>query len=479
MKKLLFISTACLLLAQSCSNKKTEGESVLLSNSKNKATCVSFSSDENNQPVVSWCETGEHDTKMFFLSFLDKQQNTFSNPVDVPIEQSATFHEEGMPKIAIKGDGTIVAVYEIAAPTEQNRFAGFVKYIQSFDKGKTWTSPHYLAADTTPGKGHSFASATRLSDGEIGACWLDVAFENAKNGRPVLFAKTNGRNGFNGETVVDSLACQCCRTAISCDGKGNISIMFRDILSDSIRDMSLVTSTDDGKTFSRAMPFTNDGWVINGCPHNGPAVANVGGNSFATWFTGGPNSGVYFAALNSKGEVTDRKTISPNARNIQLCVLPNDIKLVAYNEGQKISDSFYTKIMVNKITGDKMFTMDITPEKSKAGYPVLQALNHDKVVVAWEENDKIYYRVIDINQITALPNYSKAKVVFPAMRKTMAKLSVYKDPVCGMTVKDGVPDTLNYKGKVLGFCSDRCKEKFIASLEEKIKLPEKPVSVKK
>ena len=36
-----------------------------------------------------------------------------------------------------------------------------------------------------------------------------------------------------------------------------------------------------------------------------------------------------------------------------------------------------------------------------------------------------------------------------------------KDPTCGMPVTAGISDTLHYETKVLGFCSEGCKEEFL------------------
>lgn len=460
MKKLSIIPIFCLLLMQACSNKSNHENIVLLSDSIHRASCVSFTSDETGAPVISWAETDKDEHKFFFFSYLNKKDNSFPDRIAVPVEQSSNLHEEGMPKIAIKADGTIVAVYETAAPTEQNKFAGFVKYIQSFDKGKNWTSPLFVHADTTGGKGHSFAAITRLSNGEIGASWLDVSFGDSKTGRSVKFSTTNGRSGFSGETVVDSLACQCCRTAISCDVKGNISIMFRDIISDSVRDMSVCNSTNNGKTFTKATSFTNDGWVINGCPHNGPSVVNEAGKTYAAWFTGGSRSGVYYASLDNDNQVVDRKKISDKSRNIQLCLLPGDTKIVAYNENVYVKDSFYSKIAVNKIAANGEWTMDITTEPPHAGYPVLQILDSSNVVVAWEDNNKIYYRMVNINDISSPVKEIKEHYSTTDTKAGLQKLSMNKDLVCGMPVSV-VEDTVHFNGKVYGFCSADCKSAFV------------------
>jgi YHS domain-containing protein len=36
-----------------------------------------------------------------------------------------------------------------------------------------------------------------------------------------------------------------------------------------------------------------------------------------------------------------------------------------------------------------------------------------------------------------------------------------KDPSCGMPMSAGIEDTVHYKGKVYGFCSDECKQIFL------------------
>lgn len=463
MHPLIKIIPFLLLLLPSCVNpsgKSREEAPALLSNIQNQASCVSFTTDETGLPVVSWCETNQDNIKTFYLAYFDGEHQTFLDPYPVPLEQQANLHEEGMPKIAVKMDGTLVAVYETSAPTKENNFAGNIKYLSSSNKGKSWSSPQYLHADTTPGKSHSFASIGRLSDGEIGACWLDVALGNGKGGRPVKFAKTIGNKGFANEIIVDTAACQCCRTAISSDDLGNISILFRDILSDSIRDMSVATSVNNGNSFNSAVPFTNDGWVVNGCPHNGPSVVNEGGNTYATWFTGGSRNGIYYAALNKEHKITDRKKITSNGRNIQLCMLPGEKKLIAFNENVKVADSIFTKIAVNKIEGNKMWTKNITSDKAHAGYPVLHAAGVNAIAVAWTDQQKVYYSVLSENSIVteAVTADEKQEVVFK--ETGLHKITLQMDPVCGMSITAHSDQTVNYKGKAHGFCGLKCKEAF-------------------
>lgn len=45
------------------------------------------------------------------------------------------------------------------------------------------------------------------------------------------------------------------------------------------------------------------------------------------------------------------------------------------------------------------------------------------------------------------------------------KFDYPKDPACGSALSEGVGDSTEYKGKLYGFCSKECKEKFVKSPE--------------
>jgi|GEM_PF-245055 len=467
-RPLFFIITVLLLSA--CGSAKREQQDallpILLSDSTQQATCVFLTTDENDQPVVSWCETDKHyRQKKFYMAFFDGRSKSFADRISIPIEQNASLHEEGMPKIAIKSDGTIIAVYETSVPTDSNSFAGFVRYIVSGDRGKTWTPPTCLHADTTSGKSHSFAVITRLSDGEIGACWLDESFDRKIAGRPVKFAKTNPGNRFTYELTIDSLACQCCRIAMS-HANGKIFVAFRDIINDSIRDMSVSTSDDNGRSFKPASSFSNDGWVINGCPHNGPSIAAGKDAVYAAWFTGGRGKGVYYCELDKDNLARNKQLVSEHGGFVQLCLLPNGNPALAYSESVQEGDKIYSRIILNKMEHGKVFEHTIKTDKSMASYPVIQSFEGNGIVVAWKSAEKVYYTVTNAAAITTEIQRTSPRELPEAMNFSHIKLTASTDLVCGMPLSLSPGDTTLFQQRVYGFCSPTCKEKFLLNPDE-------------
>jgi hypothetical protein len=67
--------------------------------------------------------------------------------------------------------------------------------------------------------------------------------------------------------------CYCCKTTIAARGDGSIFAAWRHVYPDNIRDIAFVASRDAGRTFDKPLRVSHDGWQINGCPDDGPAMA--------------------------------------------------------------------------------------------------------------------------------------------------------------------------------------------------------------
>ena len=375
------------LLLFSCASShdgKQQESGINVISSANRIThSVYLTKNHKGLPVISWTEqdTTENKQNYFYFSALDPSKNDFGHKVSIPITQNASLHTEGMPKIAFKKTGDIIAVYQVRLKSAFNPYAGEIHYIISKDGGNNWSEPTILHSSRTPHQGRAFFDMMTLVDGEIGVSWLGESHKTG--GRPVMFAKTNTANAFVNELVVDSLACECCRTAIYADEHGAISIVYRDIIKKSIRDISISVSQNNGDTFSNPVCFSGDNWNINGCPHNGPDVVSDKDSIYASWFTGGVEAGVYYAKLDKETLGAEKKLISKKARNIQLA--PNDgASIVVYNDSYNVEGEFYDHIIaMNTASMEKTVVNDTN---KKAHSPVIIEWG-DKNIVGWLEKD--------------------------------------------------------------------------------------------
>jgi hypothetical protein len=86
----------------------------------------------------------------------------------------------------------------------------------------------------------------------------------------------------SGEAVVDAKTCDCCQTAIAATSRGPL-LVYRDRSDKEVRDIAAVRY--DGKAWGKPVAVHADGWVMPGCPVNGPAVAADGDAALVAWYT--------------------------------------------------------------------------------------------------------------------------------------------------------------------------------------------------
>jgi hypothetical protein len=281
MQKLNYISAFVILIF--ITNKIAAQQT--LSDSRQSATAPRLSTNHKGQPVVSWVERNDkNDVVGFYFATSVDGGETFAAKYSVPLITGVSTHAEGMPKVAFKADGTIVAAYEARRPTPESRFAGNIYYRMSTDDGLTWSAAQFVHTDTTAGQSRSFFDMTALPNGEIGISWLGER-PSAEGGRPVRFAQTTPGKGFGTEMTAKEGACQCCRTNLFVDQQRQVHIFFRDILEGGIRDIGHVKSANGGAFQSVGVVY-NDQWRIDGCPHTGPSTAQLETALYTAWYTG-------------------------------------------------------------------------------------------------------------------------------------------------------------------------------------------------
>ncbi len=205
--------------------------------------------------------------------------NTWGAPRPITISTELFANWADTPSVVGLADGSLLAhwLQKSAAST----YAYDVRMARSIDGGASWQplgSPH---DDGTPTE-HGFVSLLPV-DGAALAIWLDGRNMAARPpGAMTLRAAGVAAGKFAAGPVLDERVCDCCGTAAALAPAGPV-VLYRDRSDTEVRDISVVRRVEG--SWSEPRPVHADGWTIDGCPVNGPALAADGGALFAAWFT--------------------------------------------------------------------------------------------------------------------------------------------------------------------------------------------------
>jgi hypothetical protein len=160
--------------------------------------------------------------------------------------------------------------------------------VVSKDGGSTWTPPVQLNDDSAAAE-HGFVELFTWKDA-IGALWLDGrqlaewSFDEPEKllGTSLRVAQLDTSGNVIAREIVDELVCDCCQPDRAMTSSGPV-VAYRDRTPEEIRDV-VVRRNVDG-SWQEAVATGPDGWHIEGCPVNGPAIAAASERVAVAWFT--------------------------------------------------------------------------------------------------------------------------------------------------------------------------------------------------
>lgn len=161
----------------------------------------------------------------------------------------------------------------------------------SGDGGRTWRGP-LRPYQTGTAAEYGFASIFP-DGGSAGIVWLDGRDFIKPADRPqhpdksgnfaLRYTRVHRDGRIEPDAIIDSNVCACCQTVAAITPDGPV-VAYRGRTDAEVRDNQLAVKR--GASWSPGAPLGKDGWVIAGCPTNGPAIAARGSNVAAAWFTG-------------------------------------------------------------------------------------------------------------------------------------------------------------------------------------------------
>jgi len=229
---------------------------------------------------LSWIEP---DTPQgYVLRFSVRGAQGWSAPKTIARGANWFVSDADVPSLAVLSDGTLAADWFVASVGPRSE-AYDVNLVLSKDGGTTWSKPLMPHRDGKK-RQHGFVSMVPTPDAKLAAIWLDGRnMPSEEEGDMALMYTTIAANGTLGpETQIDNRACECCKTSMTATADGLVAV-YRDRSDKEIRDISIVRYTNG--RWSQPQALTNDGWEIDGCPINGPAVSANGRNVAVAWFT--------------------------------------------------------------------------------------------------------------------------------------------------------------------------------------------------
>jgi hypothetical protein len=296
------------------------------------------------------------------------------------------------PSVTPLGGGRVAAHWLVKRPG--GTYAYDVAVAVSSDGGNHWgeaLTPHGDATATE----HGFVSLFPLGD-QVGAVWLDgrdtlAAADSGASGHAahaggmtLRAGRIDPESGTADEVRLDRLVCDCCQTgAATTTGDGTV-VVYRDRSADEVRDIAVVRQADG--VWSTPAPIANDGWRIEGCPVNGPAVDARGPRVVVAWFTGAGQPRVQAALSTTGGHLFSRPVAIAAGSvlgRVDAAMLDDGSSVISWLEhaGEAGAEIRYRRIDPLGTTGPVQILATTSPARS-AGFPQMTS-GADGLVFAW------------------------------------------------------------------------------------------------
>lgn len=255
-----------------------------------------------------------------------------------------------------------------APPSDPKDYSGFLSFTKT-PKGAAavYLAPPPAAAEPTHVADHSEHG---MSEEGHRKTLRFVEFDAA--GRPA------------GDRELDPDTCSCCQTTITTTRRGLIAA-YRDHLPGEVRDISSLHLLNG--QWSKPQPVHRDGWVINGCPTDGPSLASKNDTLAAVWLTRAVDTPKVQLALSRDGGATYSAPLrldegKPLGRP-SLTMLGDDF-LVTWLE----KTTSGTEIRLRRVTPAGSLKQSVSvapvPASRTTGFPRL-VVSGDRILLTWRE----------------------------------------------------------------------------------------------
>jgi len=380
----------------------------------NRANAYASVTARGRFAALAWGATTTDGVTDVYLTISDDGGRTFGAPARVNgVSGQANFSPEQPPRIALipraGRQPVVVVVWTAKSSTGTRLFSA-----RSENGGKSFGAAVPVPGTDAAGN-RGWESIATGPDGSVVALWLDHRDLAPKAGAaPMNHAEhqhgTPGSNQAEGVAraqlsqlffanmaKIDSAraiargVCYCCKTAMTTDSAGTVYAAWRQVYDGNVRDIAFTTSADGGRTFATPIRVSDDNWVLDGCPENGPAIAvDSAKRIHVVWPTlvpgATPNSPptlALFYAMSADGKrFTPRQQIPTEGvpRHPQIALGPSNTIIIAWDEqspGTKIIALAHATI---DESGKARFSPETMHDNAPGTYPFVAATDSGTIV---------------------------------------------------------------------------------------------------
>lgn len=339
----------------------------------------------NDVLILSWMERGDSGATLRYSTLFEGH---WQSPGTAATDPAMFVNWADLPAVTPTRSDTLLAhwlSYVADAP-----YAYQILTSQSKDGGESWSepfSPHDDGTDTE----HGFVSVFP-DDLGTGLVWLDG--RNGENGMTLRSGILAGESDMQNEALVDDLICDCCQTSVAMAESGPIAV-YRDRTSEEVRDIFVARRVDD--IWQPGVAVGNDGWVIDGCPVNGPSVSAAEKLVVVGWFTGAGGRAVVKTAVSRNSGKTFSEPVEVAAENVLGRVSVEIVDRSSYVISWLESHDGAYAIKVRSMTANGQLGRIHTAGRSNVARMVPQLKRvSDKLIIAWTDKRNDTSKVVSV-----------------------------------------------------------------------------------
>lgn len=354
----------------------------------------------DGEVYISWVETNLSSSALYFSKFNDNQ---WSKKTKVSYGDNWFVNWADYPSLSVDGDHMKA---HWLVKSGDGAYDYDIHFSVSNNKGLSWGKPKTAHKDGVKAE-HGFVSMLPLGDGNTMMTWLDGRYSKPTHNK--LDSTSTDHHHNNSMTLraglfdkdgtklnsweLDKKVCDCCTTGITMTSNGP-AVIYRDRTDEERRDISITHYSEQNETWSKPVNVHNDGWIIPGCPVNGPSIQSIDNNVYASWFTAAKGYGELKLAISEDhGEnFAEPITISDQNTVGRVSLAANDDFVVAtYLEDSNGHSNLISTVINRDGSKYKTIILDSIMSGRSSGFPSSTLTSDGRFFASWtsvDEDDK-------------------------------------------------------------------------------------------